>query len=120
MFDNSFPSCAFVCLFKVEISSRTLIPLFRPGSVHSGSASRDDCDQVFSDELYVSSFLDRFPHCAWTAAWSAHPNFDGSRVFACFGVTCHLHFLQNDWGLLYAAVVTQGWNGHQIRVTTQS
>ena len=25
--------------FKVEISSHTLIPLFRPGSVHSGSAS---------------------------------------------------------------------------------
>ena len=24
--------------FKVEISSRTLIPLFRPGPVHSGSA----------------------------------------------------------------------------------
>ena len=25
--------------FKVDISSRTLIPLFTPGSVHSGSAS---------------------------------------------------------------------------------
>ena len=25
--------------FKLEISSRTLIPLFRPGSVHIGSAS---------------------------------------------------------------------------------
>ena len=30
--------------FKVEISSRTLIPFFRPGSVHSDSASRDDCE----------------------------------------------------------------------------
>ena len=29
--------------FEVEISSRTLIPLFRPGSVHSCSASWDDC-----------------------------------------------------------------------------
>ena len=30
----------FVCLFlEVEISSHTLIPLFMPGSVHSGSAS---------------------------------------------------------------------------------
>ena len=36
MFDNSFPACAF--FFKVEINSRTLIPLFRPGLVHSGSA----------------------------------------------------------------------------------
>ena len=45
MFDNSFPACAIfvvvvvVCLFQVEISLRTLIPLFRPGSGHSGSAS---------------------------------------------------------------------------------
>ena len=38
MFDNSFPACAFF-FFKVEISSHTLIPLLRPGSVHSGSAS---------------------------------------------------------------------------------
>ena len=34
----SFPVCAYF-FFKVEISSRTPIPLFRPGSVHSGSAS---------------------------------------------------------------------------------
>ena len=47
MFDNSFPAKAF--FFKVEISSRTLIPLFRPGSVHSGSANWDDCDFVFPD-----------------------------------------------------------------------
>ena len=33
MFDHSFPA------FYVEISLHTLIPLFRPGSVHSGSAS---------------------------------------------------------------------------------
>ena len=37
MFDNSFLACAL--FFKVEINLRTLIPLFRPGSVHSGSAS---------------------------------------------------------------------------------
>ena len=29
----------FFFFFEVEISSRTLIPLFRPGSVHSGSTS---------------------------------------------------------------------------------
>ena len=40
MFDNSFPTCVFFCfVFKVEISSHILIPLFRPGSVHSCSAS---------------------------------------------------------------------------------
>ena len=43
MFDQSLPAGAFVVVVvvvvKVEISSRTLIPLFTPGSVHSGSAS---------------------------------------------------------------------------------
>ena len=47
MFDNSFPACVLfvvvvvvvVVVVLMEISSRTLIPLFRPGSVHSGSAS---------------------------------------------------------------------------------
>ena len=38
MFDTSFPARAFF-FFKVEIRSRTLIPLFRPGSVHSSTAS---------------------------------------------------------------------------------
>ena len=37
MFDHPFPARAY--FFKVEISLRTLIPLFRPGSVHSCSAS---------------------------------------------------------------------------------
>ena len=65
MFDNSFPACAFL---KVEISLHTLIPLVWPGSVHSGSASLDDCDRVFPDGLRVSSFPDRFPRNSWTAA----------------------------------------------------
>ena len=70
MFDNSFPACPFFLFyfFKVEISSSKLIPLFRPQTVHSGSASWDDCSWVFPDELLVSLFPDRFPHTAWTAA----------------------------------------------------
>ena len=32
------------------------VPLFRQGSVHSGSASWDDCGRAFPDELPVSSF----------------------------------------------------------------
>ena len=50
--------------FEVEISSRTLIPLFMPGSVHSGSVSWDDCGWMFPDKLCVSSFLHGFPHYA--------------------------------------------------------
>ena len=42
MFDNLFLDWAFFfffLFFKVEIRSRTLIPLFRPGSVYSSSSS---------------------------------------------------------------------------------
>ena len=99
----------------MEISWHTQIPLFTQGSVLSGSASWDDCDRMFPDELRVSLFLDRFPHYACTAAYSAHCDFVGSRVYACFSIICHLHFWQNDRGLLRATTVKQGWNGHRIR-----
>ena len=51
----SSPACVF-SFFFVEIISRRVIPLFTPSSVHSGSASWDDCDQLFPDKLRVSSF----------------------------------------------------------------
>ena len=35
------------------------------------------------------------------------------KVHAYLAVTCHLHIWQNDWGLLRATAVTQGWNGYQ-------
>ena len=54
--------CCSCCCCKVEINWRTIISLFWPGSVHSGSA------ECFPDELRVSSFPDRFTHYAWTAA----------------------------------------------------
>ena len=65
---SNIHSLPVLCFFKVEIRSHTLIPLFMPESVHSGLASGDDCGQVFPDKLWRSSFPDRFPHYAWTAA----------------------------------------------------
>ena len=43
--DESFLTCTFFLLFFfwVEISLHAPVPLFRPGSVHSGSASWDNC-----------------------------------------------------------------------------
>ena len=35
------------------------------------------------------------------------------KVYACFAVTCHLHFWQHDQGLLRATAVTRGWNGYR-------
>ena len=34
-------------------------------------------------------------------------------VYACLGVTCHLHFWQNDRDLLRATAVTWGWNRYR-------
>ena len=34
-------------------------------------------------------------------------------VYVCLAVTCHLHFWQNDRGLLRATAVTQGWNWYR-------
>ena len=90
---NHSPPALFLLLllfFRVEISSRKLIPLFRSWPVHRGSASWDDYNRVFPDELRVISFPDRFPHCL------SQSDFDGSRVNACLGVTCHLHYLA-EW-----------------------
>ena len=47
---------------------------------------------------------DRFPHLNNIA----HSNLVGSRVYVCLGVICHLHFWQNDRGLLCATAVTRG------------
>ena len=40
-----FLACAF--FFQVEISSSTLIPLFMPGSVHSGSTTETTVAECF-------------------------------------------------------------------------
>ena len=37
-----------------------------------------------------------------------HSDFVWTKVYACLGVTCHLHIWQNDRGLLPAAAVTRG------------
>ena len=68
MYDHSFPACTFCVCVEVYFSLRALIPRFVLGSVHSGSASRDDCGRIFPDKLRVSSFPDRFPHYVWAAA----------------------------------------------------
>ena len=35
------------------------------------------------------------------------------KVYACLSVNCHLHFWQNDRGLLRATAVTRWWNGYR-------
>ena len=119
MFNNSFPACVFWgFFFKVEISLHTLIPLF---GQDQSTVSWDDCNRVFPAELCVSSFL--IGSHAMHAQRHSQPtptSLVRSRAYACLSVICHLHFCQNDWGLLCATAVTGGQNGHWIRVSTQN
>ena len=39
------------------------------------------------------------------------------KVYACIAVICHLHFWQNDRGLLRATAVTRGWNEYQTIIS---
>ena len=63
--------------------------------------------KCFPDKLRAYLFPDRFPHYAWTTIQLAHSHLVRSRVHACLGVAHHLHFQQNDHGLLCATTVTQ-------------
>ena len=44
--------------------------------------------------------------------WSSSALCSG-KVHACLAVTCHMCFWQNDWDILHATAVTQGWNVYQ-------
>ena len=108
------PPALFFFSFKVEISSRTLILLFRPGSVHSGSA-RPSAPLQIACELVswqVPLCLDSGIVSPLRLHWV--------KGVCVFRWTCHLHFWQNGSCLLRATARTRGWNGHRIRVSTQS
>ena len=49
-------------------------------------------------------FRDRFPHYAWTMAYIRPLQLCWVQGVWCLGVTCHLHFWQDDRGLLHATV----------------
>ena len=99
----------------MEIRSRTLIPLFTPGSVHSSSAGWDDCG-VFPEESCVSSFPDRFPNRGVFSALRLRWVKDVC-VFRCILPRA----LLAEWPRSFTCPgVTRGWNGHRIRVSTQS
>ena len=104
---HSMPVFFFLFFFKVEISSHASIPLFVPGSVHLGSASWDDCGQMYPEELHVSCFWQVPTLCPDSGIVSSlRPCWvKGTYIRVCLVVTCYLHFWQNDWGLLCATVV---------------
>ena len=102
------PPALYYYFLEVEISLCTPIPLCRPGSVHSGSASWDDCGSVPWQVACELIFLIG-SHSMPGQQSQPTPTLWGSRGYACLDVNCRLHFWQNDQGLLRSAtVVTQG------------
>ena len=85
--------------FKVEISSRTLILLFRQGAVHVSELRWLWLSVPWQIACQLISW--QVPHYTWTVAESAHSDFIGSKVYACWGAllaewpgsfTCHCRY----------------------------
>ena len=102
---------------KVEISWRTLIPPFRPGSVHMTQQAETTVTECsLPDESRVSSFPDRLPNSAWTLAKSAaygyihlslctHISTDAFLKFASYNVP---QFLMSE--MLFPTCLLDRWN----------
>ena len=69
-FDHSWTACAFFSFsfFEVEVSLRTIIPHFNARISPQWLSWPRWLWLNVPHKLRVSSFLDRFPHYAWTAA----------------------------------------------------
>ena len=103
IFDKSIPAYTFPflwTLFDVEISCTH--------QMHSLSQNRSTVAQWAKTTVVQHSLVscvwarlpDMFPYYAQTAQ-SAHSDFVGSRVYACLGVTCYLHFWHAVIGVFY-------------------
>ena len=106
MFDHSFPACAFFFFSNGDQLARTNSTFQARISPQWLSELRRLWPNV-PNKLRTSLFPGSFPYYVWTAASSDNSDFAGSRVYACLGVTCHLHFWQNGQGLLRATAVTR-------------
>ena len=96
MFDHSVPACAFSPPTHVaRISPQWLSELRR---LWLSVFWRVACELVFLIDSHTTPGQHRQPTS----------DFLGSRVCACLGVACHLHFWQNDRGLLRASAATRG------------
>ena len=89
-FDDSIPLAVFLFFFQLAPP----VPLCKPGSVHSGSESRDYCGRAFPDEARANSLPDH-SHTV-PGQHSQSSEFVKLGMYACLGVTCHLHFWQKD------------------------
>ena len=76
MFDHTFPACAFLLFFSPlegGISLQTHIPLFTPGSVHSGALSWDDYHHTwYNNNEDCSKYLLFSTLQAWTIPKNIH------------------------------------------------
>ena len=99
--DESVPAFAFFFLKWISACAHQFHLLSQDQSTVAQRAEMTQSSVPWESCVWAG-FPDRFPYYAWTAQ-SAHPDFDGSRL----GVTCYLHFWENDRGLLRASAATR-------------
>ena len=113
-FDYSFPACAFQYFFKWRSALTFQFHFFLISPQWLSEFSGLWTSVPWRVACKLVSLISSHTY-SWTA-FSANSDLVGSVVDACSGVTCHLHFLQTDRGLLRASAVIR----HRIRVSTQS
>ena len=117
MLYHSFPACAFFFFFKWRSA--------RAHKFHSlcqhQSTMAQRAETTVAECSLTSCVWIRFRIGFRTMPWQRHSQTIPTSLDKSFmRVTCHLHFWQKDRGLLCTTAVTRGWNGHRIRVSTQS
>ena len=106
-FDNSPPALFFFFFLSGDRLAHTNFNFL--GQDQSAVAQRAETTvaECSWTSCVWAHFPYRSPHYISTAL-SAHSDFVELKVCACLGVTCQLHFRQNDRGLSRATVVTRG------------
>ena len=85
MFDHSFLAYAFFFFFffiKWRLARAHLFHSLGQDRSTVAQQAETTVAECSLTKLRVSSFPDRFPRYFWTAAWSPHSDFVGSRVYA--------------------------------------
>ena len=78
-------------------------------NTHTHARTHTDIDSIFLSYDNIRIFVYIIQPCTRLQCRFIQSHI----VYAWVAVTCHLHFWQNDWGLLRATSVTRGWNEYR-------
>ena len=104
------PCLHFFSFFKAEISSHTPILLLCKDQSTVAQWAETTVTECSLKSCMRANFLIGSHTIPGQQHSQPTPTFGGQGCTRVLGVTYHLHFWQNDRGLLHATAVTQGWN----------